>query len=210
MDATKAIDALKAALPGSQLSLPGTEEYGKLNSSTYMSGLCKDITPGAIFQPKSRDEVATFVRTIKPFVASGDAAFAVVGGGRQPAPGCSNIQDGITLNLGLLKGIEVKDDVVLIGAGEQWGAVYDKLAPLGLGVSGSRSSKGGIGGLALQGTLSSFFVEVSKRHMLILIGGLSFNSSREGFICDDVCLQLTCKLISRPLELAPQVWGSES
>ncbi|KAK7749285.1 hypothetical protein SLS62_008254 [Diatrype stigma] len=167
MDASKAINALKEALPGSHLALPGTEEYETLNTGTYMSGLCIDITPGAIFQPKSKDEVAAFVRTIKPFVASGDAAFAIVGGGRQPAPGCSNIQDGITLNLGLLKGVEVKDDVVSIGAGEQWGEVYDKLAPLGLGVSGSRSSKGGIAGLALA-------------------GGLSFNSSRQGFICDDV------------------------
>ncbi len=153
IDMSKAISALREVLPESRFALPGTEEYAKLNTDTYMSGLCVDITPATIFQPESKEEVATFVRTIKPFVASGDAAFAIVGGGRQPAPGCSNIQDGITLNLGLLKGIEVKDCAVSVAAGELWGAVFDELAPLGLGVSGGRSSNSGIAGLALQGEL---------------------------------------------------------
>lgn len=207
MVASKVVSALKEAFPVSQLALPGTGEYEKLNTGTYMSGLCIDIRPGAIFQPKSKDEVVTFVRTIKPFVASGDAAFAIVGGGRQPAPGCSNIQDGITLNLGLLKGVEVKDDVVSIGAGEQWGEVYDKLAPLGLGVSGSRSSKGGIAGLALAGELNCILRVMSRDIRLMSTGGLSFNSSRQGFICDDVCMTRTP---DPTLSLACVSWSSVS
>lgn len=54
-----------------------------------------------------------------------------------------------------------------IAAGERWGTVYEKLTDQALGVTGSRSALGGIGGLALS-------------------GGLSFFSSREGFICDNV------------------------
>ncbi|KAI8946216.1 FAD-binding domain-containing protein [Xylaria longipes] len=88
-------------------------------------------------------------------------------GGQQPALGCNNIQGGITLNLSLITGIAVKDETVSIAAGERWGAVYEKLDPLGLSVAGGRSARNGIGGLALQ-------------------GGLSFFSSSEGFIADNV------------------------
>ncbi|EMR62626.1 putative fad binding domain-containing protein [Eutypa lata UCREL1] len=66
-----------------------------------------------------------------------------------------------------LKGINVKDGVVEVAAGESWGPVYDQLGESGLGFSGGRSFRSGIGGLALA-------------------GGLSFVSSREGFICDSI------------------------
>lgn len=167
MNASQAIEALQKALPGVKFALRGTEEHRALNHGSYQSALQSDITPACIVQPNTKEEVSIFVKTIKPFVLTGKAAFAIVGGGRQPAPGCSNIQDGITLNLGLLRGIEVKNRVVSIAAGETWGPVFDRLVEQGLGCSGSRSYKGGIGGLALS-------------------GGLSFFSSREGFICDDV------------------------
>ncbi|KAI1375700.1 hypothetical protein F4677DRAFT_422155 [Hypoxylon crocopeplum] len=167
MDVSQAIEALQGALPDSVFALRGTEEYKALNSDTYQSGLNGDINPACIVQPKSKEEVSTFLITIQPFVISGTAAFAIVGGGRQPAPGVSNIADGITLNLSLLKGIVIQDGYVSIAAGERWGPVYEKLSEQGLACAGSRSAKGGIGGLATQ-------------------GGLSFFSSREGFIADDV------------------------
>lgn len=63
--------------------------------------------------------------------------------------------------------MEVKEGFVSIAAGERWGQVYDKVQERGLGVTGSRAALGGVGGLALA-------------------GGLSFFSSREGFICDNV------------------------
>lgn len=63
--------------------------------------------------------------------------------------------------------MEIKEGSVSIAAGERWANVYDKVQAHGLGVTGSRSALGGIGGLALA-------------------GGLSFFSSREGFICDNV------------------------
>lgn len=66
-----------------------------------------------------------------------------------------------------MTGVEIKDGYVSIAAGERWANVYDKVQAHGLGVTGSRSALGGIGGLALA-------------------GGLSFFSSREGFICDNV------------------------
>ncbi|KAI1289033.1 hypothetical protein F5Y03DRAFT_378537 [Xylaria venustula] len=167
MDVTAAITALKGVLPTSQFTLRGTKEYEDLNNSTYQSGLNGDITPACILQPRTAQDVSTFLVTIAPFVAAGEAAFAIVGAGRQPAPGCSNIQDGITLNLGLLKGIRIQDGYVSIGAGENCGPVFEKLADQGLACAGARSAKGGFAGLALS-------------------GGLSFFSSRDGFVCDDV------------------------
>ncbi|KAK2868015.1 hypothetical protein FQN49_003243 [Arthroderma sp. PD_2] len=160
------IEALRKAFPAEQVILQGTGEYEKLNGS-YLSALESDIKPTAICQPKSKEEVSTFVKTIKPFAASGETLFAIRGAGRQPVPGCANIQDGITLDLGLLTGIELKSETVSIAAGERWEAIYEKLEGEGLAVTGNRSNKGGIGGLALQ-------------------GGLSVFSSREGFVCDNV------------------------
>ncbi|KAK6079405.1 FAD binding domain-containing protein [Seiridium cupressi] len=166
MSISEAIETLRLALPGVEFALRGTEEHNSLNRSSYQSALQSDIVPACIVRPRTKEDISAFVKTIKPFVLANKAAFAIVGGGRQPAPGCSNIQDGITLNLDLLTGIKVNDGIVSIAAGENWGSVYDKLVEQGLGCSGSRSGKGGIGGLALS-------------------GGLSFFSSREGFICDD-------------------------
>ncbi|KAI0119254.1 hypothetical protein F4814DRAFT_447068 [Daldinia grandis] len=51
--------------------------------------------------------------------------------------------------------------------GERWGAVYDNLDSKGLGIAGGRADNCEIGGLALQGDLSFF-------------------SSREGFVSDNV------------------------
>ncbi|KAI1172627.1 hypothetical protein F4777DRAFT_581779 [Nemania sp. FL0916] len=167
MDVTPAIEALKAALPAEQFVLRGTQEFQALNKGTYQSGLNRDITPACIVQPRSAQEVSAFLVTIAPFVAKGEAAFAIVGAGRQPAPGCNNIQDGITLNLGLLKGIDVRDGYVAIGAGENCSPVFEKLEEQGLACAGARSAKGGFAGLALS-------------------GGLSFFSSKDGFVCDDV------------------------
>lgn len=117
----------------------------------------------------------------------------------QPVPGCANINGGITVDLCRLTGIEVKDGYVEIGAGELWGSVYEKVEPEGLGVTGGRSTNCGIGGLALQGT-STLLRTCERTSKLdgilsplsvswisnILVGGLGFYSTREGFISDNV------------------------
>ncbi|RYP31565.1 hypothetical protein DL767_005674 [Monosporascus sp. MG133] len=161
----QAISALRQTLPHAHLVTPeAAEEYQSLNNS-YLSGFESDLSPSCIFLPRSKEEVAAFVRTIQPFV--GDVQFAIRAAGRQPLPGCANVQDGITVDLRSLKGIDIQDGYVQIAAGELWGSVYEQLEPHGLGVTGGKSTTCGIGGLATQ-------------------GGLSFYSTREGFICDNV------------------------
>lgn len=150
MDPAQAINALTKAFGSGQLAICGTPDYDDLNGS-YQSTRSSETQPAAIFRPKSAFEVSTFVRTIRPFAISGQAPFAIFGAGQQPAPGCNNIQGGITLNLSLLTGINIEGNTVSVAAGERWGAVYEKLSPLGVSVAGGRSSRNGIGGLALQG-----------------------------------------------------------
>ncbi|KAK8068739.1 FAD-binding domain-containing protein [Apiospora phragmitis] len=161
----EAISALKQHLRRGRFVTPDvTEEYESLNNS-YLSGFENDLTPACIFLPTSKDEVAVFVRTIRPF--RDDVQFAIRAAGRQPLPGCANVQGGITVDLRSLAGIQLRDGTVQVPVGDTWGAVYQYLEPHGLGVTGGKSTTCGIGGLATQ-------------------GGLSFFSSREGFICDNV------------------------
>ncbi|OTA76491.1 hypothetical protein M434DRAFT_88032 [Hypoxylon sp. CO27-5] len=191
MTISKAVEALQKAFQSEQLALPGTEEYEKLNKS-YYSFLQSDISPAAIFLPKSKEQVSQFLEIFKPFIVNGVAQFAVRGAGQQPLPGCSNISNGVTVDLRLLTGLELKKDRIEIGAGERWGAAYEKLTQEGLGVTGGRSSEGGIGGLALAGR------------------GLSFFSSREGFICDNVVnfevVLATGQVINANVREHPDLW----
>lgn len=188
MDTTQAIEALKRALPGAIFAFPGTTEYAAI-SDQYQSGTTSELTPACFVQPSSAEEVSTFIKTIKPFALNGAAPFAIVGVGQQPAAGCSNIEaPGVTLSLQRLKGISVKDGVVEVAAGESWGPVNDTLVERGLSFSGGRSYRSGIGGLALAGP-SRFVNPFTNQESYLLnshIGGLSFVSSREGFISDNV------------------------
>ncbi|KAK8084449.1 hypothetical protein PG997_005720 [Apiospora hydei] len=165
------ISALRQTLPHAHLvTSEATEEYNSLNNS-YLSGFESDLSPACIFLPMCKEEIAAFVRTIRPF--ADDVQFAIRAAGRQPLPGCANVQGGVTVDLRSLTGIEIQDGHVRVAAGESWGAVYKHLELHGLGVTGGKSTTCGIGGLATQGTST-------------LINGLSFYSSREGFICDNV------------------------
>lgn len=148
--ALKALTALQQALPPATLLPPNTTEF-KTSNSNYLSQLESDIQPLLIFQPRTKEQISLFLKTLSPFIP--EVQFAIRGAGCQPLPGCANIQDGITIDLSLLLGIEIRknEGYVRIGAGETWGRVYAKLDGTGLGVCGGRSSAGGIGGLGLAG-----------------------------------------------------------
>lgn len=121
---------------------------------------------------------------------NGDVQFAIRAAGRQPLPGCANVNDGITVDLRSLKGLHLEDDQVQVAAGQDWGSVYEYLEPHGLAVTGGKSTTCGIGGLATQGmqplSKNSHEIEKLKQTFFQKLGGLSFYSSREGFICDNV------------------------
>ncbi|EPE33791.1 FAD-binding protein [Glarea lozoyensis ATCC 20868] len=161
-----AIASLRAVIPTRILAVRGTALYDERNDS-YLAAQVSEVKPVLIFLPTSKEQVALFIKIIKPFAVVGIVRFAIRGAGQMPLPTAANIQDGITLDLVNLKGISLDTCSVTVAAGEIWGNVYSKLEGTGYGVGGSRSGLGGIGGLATQ-------------------GGLSFFSSREGLIADNV------------------------
>lgn len=152
MAANNIIAALQATFPSDQIALPGTEDYTTWNGS-YLAQQESDLQPACITRPATTDEVAQFVRIIEPSAVRGEVAFAIRAAGNMPAPGCANVQNGITLDLNLLTTISLNQDnsVVLVGAGARWQAVDQVVQDVGLGVVGGRSGTGGIGGLALAG-----------------------------------------------------------
>lgn len=167
MPISDAIQALQGAFPADHIAVQGTEQYSQLNKS-YLSLLQSDLQPAAIFLPKDKSQVSKFIQLFKPFVLDGSSQFAIRGAGQQPVPGCSNIAgNGVTVDLRYLVGIELRGNTVSVGAGERWGAVYTKLAEHGLGVTGSRSALGGIGGLALSG--GSYYIQNCLLHIKFLI-----------------------------------------
>ncbi|KAK7953148.1 FAD-binding domain-containing protein [Apiospora saccharicola] len=166
MASSQAVEDLQQALPDSRFVFRGSEEYDDLNK-TYQSALNVEIHPSCIFLPKSNEDISAFLKHVGLRALSGEIPIAIYGAGCQPLRGCANVQNGITVNLSSLKGLTIGDGRVSIAAGERWGSVYEELGKKGLGVAGGRSAKSGIGGLALE-------------------GGLSFQSSRHGFVCDNV------------------------
>jgi FAD/FMN-containing dehydrogenase len=145
------IEALTKTFPSSQVLFPETAEFEAQNSS-FLAAQQSDLKPAAIVQPKNKEEVAKFVQQFKPLAKDNACVFAIRGGGQNPLLGCTNVDGpGVTLDLALLNDVEIKDGSVSVGAGARWGDVFDALERTGQGVSGNRSSKAGIGGLALQG-----------------------------------------------------------
>ncbi|CAG9983686.1 unnamed protein product [Clonostachys byssicola] len=150
------------------LVFQGTPRYNKLNGD-YLSTFNSELEPVLIFLPSTSADVAKFVKCVEPFVTLGLAYIAIRGGGQQPTPACNNVAQGVTVDLRNMAGITVDATAnsVTLEAGVRWGTVYQTLQPLGLGVAGGRTNTNGVGGQ-------------------VLSGGLSFFSSREGFITDNV------------------------
>lgn len=93
--------------------------------------------------------------------------FAVKSGGHASISGAANIQAGVTVDLVGLRTIEVKGSTASVGVGNTWGDVYTRLDALGMSVAGSRVSGVGVGGLSIG-------------------GGISFHSTRYGWIADTI------------------------
>jgi hypothetical protein len=155
-----AITALQKVVPSKIIAARNTSLYDERNDS-YLAAQASEVKPVVIFLPTSKEQVALFIKVIKPFAVAGILPFAIRGAGQMPLPTAANIQNGITLDLVNLKGISQDSCSVTIGAGEIWGNVYSKLDGTGYGVGGSRSGLGGIGGLSTQGQHSNFGASVS-------------------------------------------------
>lgn len=97
--------------------------------------------------PQTPAEVSIALRIFTFF----NSPFAVRSGGHQVAPGFSNIDNGVLLDMsGINEIIYVTgQQTAVVGTGALWGAVYEELEQYGVTVVGGRVSGVGVGGLTL-------------------------------------------------------------
>ncbi|KAL3439766.1 hypothetical protein BJX65DRAFT_300898 [Aspergillus insuetus] len=162
--AERALANLRAVGLSDVLHLPDYEAYDARIASYW--SLTAQLRPWAIVQPRKTEEVAKAVRAL---VDSPDVKFAVRSGGYMSWAGASNIVNGITIDLGLMKGTsyDPETQIASLKPGGTWAKVYTELKKYGRMVAGGREGTVGIGGL-LTG------------------GGKTFYTCRVGFACDQV------------------------
>ncbi len=133
---------------GDLASAPGSQPYVQ-QQSTYWATQQVETLPACRVQPKHKNDVAAALIVTSFF----KCPFAIKSGGHASFIGASNIQDGLTIDLGGLKTINVSSDrtTTQIGPGNRWLDVYSALDPLNLTVAGGRAAGVGVGGLTLGG-----------------------------------------------------------
>lgn len=126
---------------------PGSASFAARDSSYF--SVSAQLSPNCIVQPKNTLQVSQAVKAL----GKSKCNLAVRGGGHMTWAGASNIRDGITLDLGLIKNTEyeAKGVVAKIGAGALWRDVYAALEPFGATAPGGRTSTVGVSGFLTGG-----------------------------------------------------------
>lgn len=81
-----------------------------------LSALKSDIAPACVFLPDSEEEVSMFFATI---TSCDNIKYATRSAVQVPLSGAAGLEDGITLGLRNLTGVELKHGILPIGAGER-------------------------------------------------------------------------------------------
>ncbi|KAF2447363.1 FAD-binding domain-containing protein [Karstenula rhodostoma CBS 690.94] len=146
---------------------PNSTEYSSRTESYW--SVSARLSPYCIVQPTCTSEVVKVVNTLVKDESCSSTKFAVRSGGHTVWPGSNNIDDGLTVDLGLMKDVtlDTKASVASISPGARWMNVYGTLEPHGWTVPGGRAGSVGVAGF-LTG------------------GGNSFYTARKGFACDNV------------------------
>lgn len=152
---TMSCTTLSVSFP-SLVFFPGSDEY-TTSTGSYFAAFENELHPSCVVKPHNAKELAEIVQVISPSALSGQIQLAIRGGGHTPWAGSANINNGITLDLQKMTGVNVnpQTNVVSIGAGERWQGVYENLGARGLAVAGGRVSKVGVAGLITGGTLTT-------------------------------------------------------
>jgi len=148
---------------GSQVLLPGSEAY-QTRQDSYWSNSAK-LSPSCIVLPRDAQEVSVALSAL----VSVGKPFAIRSGGHTNWPGANNINGGVTVDLGLLNAVtyDAATETANIGPGARWRDVYGELIKYKRAVAGGREGNVGVAGL-------------------ILGGGNTFFTARQGFACDNV------------------------
>ncbi|KAH7177068.1 hypothetical protein EDB81DRAFT_864408 [Dactylonectria macrodidyma] len=148
---------------GLQVLIPTEDGYETRVESWWSAD--SRLTPTCIVQPKNATEVAQIVSIL----SSGSANFAIRSGGHSHWAGGSNVEAGVTIDLGLMKGTTYDDSTGLASVlpGGRWADVFETLEAYSVAVPGGRDGNVGVAGF-LTG------------------GGNSYYTARAGFGCDSI------------------------
>ncbi|KAL8935891.1 MAG: hypothetical protein Q9211_004465 [Gyalolechia sp. 1 TL-2023] len=162
--ASKCCASLESALPGKTSSSANQANLYQNLIASYFSVPAR-LSPNCFVTPTSTGDVSQIVSLL----SQASCKFAIKAGGHGLLVGASNIDEGVTIDLGRMNDVTLSADktTVAIGPGAKWGQVYSVLDAQGYAVPGGRAGGVGVGGL-------------------ITGGGNSFFSSQSGFVCDNV------------------------
>ncbi|KAF2135827.1 uncharacterized protein K452DRAFT_330009 [Aplosporella prunicola CBS 121167] len=146
-----------------RIHYPGHDVYEDRISSYW--SVAARVRPQCLFQPLDTAEVSKVVQTF----ANAKCKFAIRSGGHTTWPGAASIEDGVTIDLGLMNSTTYHpgNATAAIRPGARWASVYGTLDKLNVSVAGGRAGSVGVGGFTLG-------------------GGNSFWAARKGFVCDNV------------------------
>ncbi len=146
---------------------PGEATY-EARVESYWSRVAQ-LTPWCIVQPYSVIEVAQAVTALVNANKTQQCQFAVRSGGHSTWAGAANIEDGVTIDLGMMNSTtyHAENNTAAILPGARWKSVYSILDAIGVAAAGGRASTVGVAGL-------------------VLGGGNSFYAGRKGMVCDNV------------------------
>ncbi|KAG6354435.1 hypothetical protein INS49_004452 [Diaporthe citri] len=149
---------------GLAVSYPDSPTYNERTQSYW--SVAAQLTPWCIVQPSDTHEVAL---SLKVLLADPECGIAVRSGGHTTFAGASNIEDGVTIDLGNMNNTvyHPENSTASLQPGARWLQVYQTLDALGVTVPGGRAGTVGVAGL-------------------ILGGGNSFYSAKTGMVCDSV------------------------
>ena len=151
------------------MSYPGNVTY-ETSLLSYWSQQEQEVAPSCIVRPQDSQDVATALRVLSVTIPTADplgkrrCQFAIRGGGHTPWAGSANIDNGVTIDLSLMRHIVLNPSrtVVSVGPGNKWIDVYSTLDPKNLSVVGGRNADIGVSGLTTGGKdLSMTFFGVS-------------------------------------------------
>ncbi|KAH8657747.1 FAD binding domain-containing protein [Xylariales sp. PMI_506] len=146
------------------IELPSSSAYST-DQSEYWSTSCGDLEPTCILSPASTDQVVTIVQAL----LETNESFAIKSGGHNPNNYFASVAGGPLISTKNLNQVVLDStaETVLVGPGNRWEDVLEKLDGSGYTVVGGRIGNVGVGGYMLG-------------------GGLSFMSSQYGFAANSV------------------------
>ena len=129
--------------------LPSQAQFSPLLIDYIWSAQQGELIPACRVEPKSAEEVAFIYNIVK----AERCHFAIKSGGHARAPGASNADGGVTIDLARLNQVRLSKDKesVMVGAGSRWVDVYRPLEEHGLSAVGGRVADVGVGGLLTGG-----------------------------------------------------------